>query len=90
MSLCVGWKITKSLPLVTGFGGFALGSFIFRMQDEYGNFQFEKFAGRGWFRDETDMIQQTNEAGGLFIVALWVFILAFMLKKQQKAAKQDA
>ena len=85
LSFAVGWKLCKSLPLVTGFGGFALGSFIFRMQDEYGNFQFEKFAGRGWFRDETnEMVQQTNEAGGLFIVALWVFILAWMLRRGLK------
>lgn len=89
LSFCVGWGYTKSLPLVTGFGGFALGSFIFRMQDEFGNFQFEKFGGN-WFRDEKDMIQQTNEAGGLFIVAVWLFILAFLLKKQQKGVKQDA
>lgn len=63
--------------------GFALGGFVFRMQDEFGNFAFEKFAGR-WLYDSTgtEMVQQTNEAGGLFIVALWLGILALLNKQK--------
>ena len=71
-----------SPSLLWGFTGFAFGSFVFRMQDDYGNFAFEKFAGR-WLYDSsgTEMVQQTNEAGGLFIVALWGMTLALLSRK---------
>ncbi|MDB9741674.1 transmembrane 220 family protein [Akkermansiaceae bacterium] len=93
VSLLVGIEICKSLPLLTGFAGFALGSFLFRMQDEHGNFQFENFTGRDWFADQETgvMKQQTNEAGGLLIVAVWLFILAYMVWRKYKATyKQKA
>ncbi len=85
ISFLVGYGVCRSLPLVTGFAGFALGSFIFRMQDEFGNFQFENFIGRDWFADqETGMMkQQTNEAGGLLIVAIWLFVLAYFIWKNK-------
>jgi hypothetical protein len=86
LSFFVGFGYCKSIPLITGLGGFALGSFVFRMQDQFGNFQFQKFAGRGWFRDDAqEMVQQTNEAGGLLIVAIWVFVLAYLLHKKVKS-----
>ncbi len=65
--------------LIAGFTGFSLGAFVFRMQDHQGNFRMEKFAGRWLYNDEgTQMVQQTNEAGGLFIVFLWMFVLYFL------------
>ncbi len=72
--------------LLWGTTGFALGAFVFRMQDEFGNFAFEKFAGR-WLYDSTgtEMVQQTNEAGGLFIVALWLGILAVLNQRSSKS-----
>ena len=79
------WPLFTNVPktLVSGFAGFALGSFIFRMQDGYGNFHFEKFAGRWLYTDDgKEMVQQTNEAGGLFIVFVWLVILYFILPKK--------
>lgn len=83
ISVAVGLGWLRSIAFLSFVGGFSLGSFIFRMQDEYGNFQFEKFGGN-WFRDEVDMIQQTNEAGGLLLVAIWLFTLIFLLKRSTK------
>ena len=81
------WPIFKSInrTLIASYAGFSLGSFIFRMQDQYGNFQMEKFAGK-WLYNErgTEMIQQTNEAGGLFIVFVWMLVLYFLTKPSTK------
>lgn len=86
ISFFVGFKVLKSVSWLAGFTGFALGSFIFRMQDEYGNFEFENFAGRDWFADKETgvMKQQTNEAGGLLIVALWLGVLLFLVWRNKK------
>lgn len=63
---------------LTAWMGFAYGGFVFRMQDPAGNFRFENFMGN-WFLDESGaMIQQTNEAGGMFIVGLTTSILLLL------------
>ena len=53
-------SVKRPLPrwMVTAMAGFALGGFIFRMQDDLGNFHFERFAG-AWLYDEsgTQMVQ---------------------------------
>ena len=80
-------SVKKPLPrwMVTAMAGFAFGGFVFRMQDDMGNFHFERFAG-AWLYDETgtEMVQQTNEAGGLFIVFVWLVMLAIFRVSKAK------
>ncbi|MET0377447.1 MAG: transmembrane 220 family protein [Spongiibacteraceae bacterium] len=50
--------------------GFAVGSLYFHIQDDTGNFHFDRLDLFHLWNAQGEMIQQTNEAGGLLFIVL--------------------
>lgn len=52
--------------------GFLAGSLLFRMQDDHGNLHLDWLnPAKYWGPDGSQMVQQTNESGGLVILLIW-------------------
>lgn len=85
LSLIMIWKKVPVI-IVHLWAGFSWGALCFRLQDDFGNFQFDRLhPSTYWNERGTEMIQQSNECGGLLILAIWVTGLIF-LNKEKKAS----
>lgn len=61
--------------------GFTLGSLCFRLQDGHGNFHFERLDPATFWNPATaEMVQQSNESGGLLILFVWAGVLIILNK----------
>lgn len=64
------------------WAGFCWGCLLFRMQDTQGNLRFDWLhPANYWDASGTTMVQQANESGGLFILAVWASITIFLAKR---------
>jgi hypothetical protein len=64
------------------WSGFGWGALFFRIQDEQGNVHFDWLhPDNYWDPTGTTMIQNSNESGGLLILAVWATALVFLEKK---------
>ena len=64
------------VQLLTFWVGFSLGSLCFRLQDNAGNFHFDRLHPSSfWDQQTSQMVQQSNESGGLLILTVWGVIL---------------
>nr|WP_136252818.1 transmembrane 220 family protein [Ningiella ruwaisensis] len=71
------------VPVYIWFG-FTAGSLLFRMQDDQGNLHLDWInPSKYWDDSGNQMIQQTNESGGLVILLIWALIQIILLKRQQ-------
>jgi len=73
--------IWKPLPgtLTTSWAGFCWGALVFRLQDDVGNFQLSRLNPASyWNESGTEMVQVSNESGGLLILAVWATLLVFL------------
>ncbi|MDN4503705.1 transmembrane 220 family protein [Alteromonadaceae bacterium BrNp21-10] len=72
------WMLRKSISAswLTAWTGFSAGSLFFRLQDDFGNFHFSRLDfSTLWNEQQTQMIQNTNESGGLLIMLIWCLVL---------------
>jgi len=64
------------------WAGFTWGALLFRLQDEQGNMHFDRLHPANYWNDAgTEMIQQSNESGGLLILAIWATATVMMTRK---------
>jgi len=71
----------KRLPesLLTSWAGFSWGALFFRLQDDFGNFKLERLDPSTYWNDQgTEMVQVSNESGGLLIMALFATLVIFL------------
>lgn len=67
------------------WGGFTWGCLLFRIQDEHGNVHFEWLhPANYWDATGTTMVQNSNESGGLLLLAFWATATVFMAKWSKK------
>ncbi len=74
----------RTLPKhwVVGWAGFAWGCLFFRLQDDQGNFYLSRLhPANYWDPTGTTMIQNSNESGGLLILAIWACVLVLLRRK---------
>lgn len=77
--------IFNRLPaaLLYSWFGFTLGSLCFRLQDSHGNFHFDRLDPATFWNPRTaEMVQQSNESGGLFILMVWAVVLIALSKRR--------
>lgn len=68
---------------LSAWAGFSLGALFFRLQDNQGNFHFDRLnPANFWGPEHAQMVQDANESGGLFILFLWSLALFFLNKKK--------
>ena len=75
------------LPLSVSYVwvGFSAGGLLFRLQDDVGNFHFDRLNPETYWNERTaEMVQQSNECGGLLVVLLWTLVLVFLRSKQSQ------
>lgn len=82
-ALNVGLIFKKvKLEWLYSWAGFAWGCLLFRLQDDHGNMYFSRLnPSNYWDPSGTSMIQNSNESGGLLILAVWATVLVFVVKK---------
>ncbi len=62
--------------------GFSIGALCFKLQDDVGNWHWSRLnIANFWTEDGTEMVQQTNETGGLILIIIWLVILNFIVRK---------
>ena len=85
-------KWTSPSWLLPSIVGFCLGSALFRMQDEVGNFDIGSvFRATAIPSQMNKTIQKPNEVDALFLVGGWFFIVALIEgKKRKRATPLDA
>ncbi|MBK1835176.1 hypothetical protein [Roseibacillus ishigakijimensis] len=72
--------------LLPGIIGFCLGSALFRMQDEVGNFDFTApFRATAIPSQMNKATQQPNEIDALLVVGIWFGVVAYCEKRQRTA-----
>ncbi|WP_395341141.1 transmembrane 220 family protein [Ningiella sp. W23] len=65
--------------------GFTCGSLLFRMQDDQGNLHLDWLnPSQYWNEAGTQMVQQTNESGGLVILIVWAILHLLVSKRSNK------
>lgn len=77
--------IFSRLPpaLLYSWLGFTLGSLSFRLQDSHGNFHWDRLnPATFWNPRTTEMVQQSNECGGLLILLVWAGVLILLSRKK--------
>ena len=68
-----------TLAVLYTWSGFSAGALLFRLQDDVGNFHFERLNPQTFWNERTaTMVQQSNECGGLFIVLVWAVVLVLL------------
>ena len=90
MAIISALAIFKTLPQqwLFAWAGFCWGALVFRLQDNQGNLHFEWLhPANYWDATGTTMIQQSNESGGLLILALWA-TLCVVFNAREKIAAQ--
>jgi hypothetical protein len=66
------------MPVLYIWAGFCLGALTFRLQDDQGNFYLSRLDPSSyWNEDKTQMIQNSNESGGLVILLVWAIALLY-------------
>lgn len=85
-------KWTSPSWLLPSIVGFCLGSALFRMQDEVGNFDIGSvFRATAIPSQMNKTTQKPNEVDALFLVGGWFFIVALIEgKKRKRATPLDA
>lgn len=58
------------------WAGFTWGALLFRIQDGQGNVHFEWLHPANYWDATNTMVQQSNESGGLLILAVWATVVA--------------
>ncbi|MGQ8366102.1 transmembrane 220 family protein [Glaciecola sp. 1036] len=76
-------SINKSVILV--WCGFITGCLLFRVQDDQGNLHFDWIAASAYV-DQTNgqMIQNTNEAGGLVVMLIWALLQLWLNRAKRR------
>ena len=90
MAVISGLAIFKTLPhqWLFAWAGFCWGALVFRLQDNQGNVHFEWLhPSNYWDATGTTMIQQSNESGGLLILAVWA-TLCVVINSREKIGSQ--
>lgn len=77
----IGQVLKESLLL---WCGFSFGALLFRMQDDKGNLHLDWINPSAYWNDSNQMVQQTNESGGLVIVLLWAVLQLFLNRKKRQ------
>ena len=63
--------------------GFSLGALCFKLQDDVGNWHWSRLnITNFWTEDGNEMVQQTNETGGLLLIITWLIILNLIIRKK--------
>lgn len=77
----IKWKQPNwLLPAIVGF---CIGSALFRMQDEVGNFDFSApFRATPVLSQMNKTTQKPNEVDALLVVGLWFGVVAFLERKK--------
>ena len=84
LSLVMIWKKLPAI-IIHLWTGFSWGSLFFRLQDDRGNFQLDRLdPSTYWNEQGTEMVQASNESGGLLILAIWVTGMIFLNKSDKK------
>ncbi len=84
-ALLSAFSIFRRLPKhwLSAWAGFSWGCLLFRLQDELGNFHLSRLnPANYWDATGTTMVQNSNESGGLLIVALWACLLIYLNGKR--------
>lgn len=69
--------------------GFSAGALLFRLQDDVGNFHFNRLNPLTFWNERTaTMVQQSNESGGLLVVLIWSAAL-LLLKYRSSQCQQN-
>jgi hypothetical protein len=64
--------------------GFVGGSLLFRIQDDQGNLHLDWLdPNQYWNESGNQMVQQTNESGGLVILLIWALIQLLIAQKRK-------
>ncbi|MFC4701553.1 transmembrane 220 family protein [Glaciecola siphonariae] len=64
--------------------GFTAGALLFRMQDDRGNLHLDWIdPSRYWNEAGNQMVQQTNESGGLVILLIWALVQLIIVSNRQ-------
>ena len=75
-------KANISIKLLYLWTGFLAGSLLFRMQDDRGNLHLDWLnPALYWDPDGNQMVQQTNESGGLVILLIWAALQLYFTNK---------
>ncbi len=66
--------------------GFSIGALCFKLQDDVGNWHWSRLnITNFWTQDGTgpaQMVQQTNETGGVLLIIVWLIILNLIIRKK--------
>lgn len=84
LSAVLMWKRVPKI-ICHFWAGFSWGSLFFRLQDDMGNFHFDRLhPSTFWNERGTEMVQQSNECGGLLILAIWATALIVCNRDEKK------
>lgn len=74
-----------SMPVLYIWAGFCLGALTFRLQDDQGNFYLSRLDPSSyWNEDKTQMIQNSNESGGLVLLLVWAIALLYFNRVRRR------
>ena len=71
-------------PVLYVWTGFILGALVFRLQDDQGNFHLDRLdPSTYWNEEKTQMIQSSNESGGLVILLVWAIVMLILSRPKR-------
>ncbi len=73
-----------ALHWLFAWAGFTWGALLFRLQDGQGNIHIEWLHPANYWDETNTMVQQSNESGGLLILAVWASCVAIITYFNQK------
>ena len=70
---------TLSRGVLMAWLGFTLGALLFRLQDDSGNYHWDRLNPATFWNERTaTMVQQSNESGGLMLLLIWALVLLYL------------